>query len=126
MQFHTKLKTTSTGNNTLLFIPHTKPKNLLCNKYSDILFRFRFRPDSSFISGAIRFRPDFKNCYPVHPWYSSVSLFIVYSVDLCYAATVYGEYTMKDSRTVDSIRYRNILLPIHVYGPSLLYLFAAV
>jgi len=26
MQFHTKLKTTSTGNNTFLFIPHTKPK----------------------------------------------------------------------------------------------------
>jgi len=46
MKFHTKLKTTSTGNNTLLFIPHTKPKKLLCNKYSDI--RFRFRPDSSF------------------------------------------------------------------------------
>jgi len=27
MQFHTKLKTTSMGNNTFLFIPHTKPKN---------------------------------------------------------------------------------------------------
>ena len=30
MQFHTKLKTTSTGNNTFVFIPHTKPKNLQC------------------------------------------------------------------------------------------------
>jgi len=28
MQFHTKLKTTSTGNNTFLFIPHTKPKKI--------------------------------------------------------------------------------------------------
>jgi len=26
MQFYTKLKTTSTGNNTFLFISHTKPK----------------------------------------------------------------------------------------------------
>jgi len=38
MQFHTKLKRTSTGNNAFLFIPHTKPKKLLCNKYSDIRF----------------------------------------------------------------------------------------
>jgi len=29
MQFHTKLKTTSTGNNTFLFISHTKPKNAI-------------------------------------------------------------------------------------------------
>jgi len=28
MQFHTKLKTTSTGNNTFLFIPHTKTKKI--------------------------------------------------------------------------------------------------
>jgi len=31
MKFHTKLKTTSMRNNTFLFIPHTKPKKLLCN-----------------------------------------------------------------------------------------------
>jgi len=41
------------GNNTFLFKPHTKPKKLLCNKYSDI--RFQFWPDSSF---------DIQ-CYPV-------------------------------------------------------------
>jgi len=52
MQFHTKLKTTSTGNNTFLFISHTTQK-MLFNKYSDI--RFRFRPHSSF---------DIQ-CYPV-------------------------------------------------------------
>jgi len=32
------------GNNTLLFIPHTKLNKLQCNKYSDI----RFQPDGSF------------------------------------------------------------------------------
>jgi len=60
MKFHTKLKTTSMGNNTFLFIPH-KTKKFAMQQYSDI----RFRPDSSF---DIRFRPDFKNCYPVHPY----------------------------------------------------------
>jgi len=49
MKFHTKLKTASVGNNTF-YSYHTQPKKLLCNKYSDI-----------------RFRPDFKNFYPVHP-----------------------------------------------------------
>jgi len=48
MKFHTKLKTTSTGNNTFLFISHRNQKKILCNKYSDIRFRFRFRPDSLF------------------------------------------------------------------------------
>jgi len=51
MKFHSKLKTISTGNNSFVFIPHTKQKNLLCNKYSDI----RFWSDSSF---------DIQ-CYPV-------------------------------------------------------------
>jgi len=59
MQFHTKLKTTSTGNNTFLFIPQTEPKNLLWNKY-----RIQISGSSSswivhLISGAIRFRSDF-------------------------------------------------------------------
>jgi len=72
MQFHTKLKTTSTGNNTLLFIPHTKPKNcyatsiqISCSGSGRIVH---------LISGAIRFRPYFKNCYPVHPWLLSGDL----------------------------------------------------
>jgi len=57
MQFHTKLKTTSTGNNTFLSIPHTKPKNCYATNIQIsgsgwIVY---------LISGAIRFRPDFEN-----------------------------------------------------------------
>jgi len=65
MQFHTKLKTTSTGNNTFVFIPHTKPNKLPC-KSIQISGSGRI---VHLISGDIRFWPDFKNCYPEHPYY---------------------------------------------------------
>jgi len=63
MKFHTKLKTTSMGNNTFLFISHKTKKCYSTSiqiSGSGRLFHL--------ISGDIRFWPDFKNCYPVHPY----------------------------------------------------------
>jgi len=61
----TKLKTTNTGIIVFIFIPHRKPKNSLCNKYSDIRFQpdivlYRLSGSGQIFKTAIRYIPKLK------------------------------------------------------------------
>jgi len=60
---HTKLKTTSTGNNA--FLIHITQKTIEIRLATSIQI-YGSGQIVRLILGAIRFRLDYKNCYPVH------------------------------------------------------------